>query len=37
MLKINQLVFIYDLIKEERMRNCHTVSTSMKARNFIEM
>lgn len=37
MMKIDQLVFIRNLVKDEGMQDCNPVSTPMKASNFIEM
>lgn len=36
-IKIDQLAFIYDHIKKKSMREYNSVSTLMKAGNFIEM
>ena len=36
-MKIDQSAFIRDLVEEEGMRDCHPVSTPMKAGNYIEM
>ena len=36
-IKIDQLVFIRDLVEDAGMQDCNPVSTPMKAVNFIEM
>lgn len=36
-LRINQLAFICDFVKEEDIRNCNPISIPMKAKNFIKI
>lgn len=37
MIKIDELAFIHNLVKDKSMRDCNPVSTPMKADNFIKM
>lgn len=37
MMKINQLVFIRNLVKDKDMQDCNPINTFIKAGNFIKI